>query len=411
MPTDSDQATAPPALRLRRLTFLDDGGEVTVGCAETGSYAVLPADGAALLQRLAAGSSADQASAWYLECYGESVDMDDFIEALAELEFLRGDSDDSESPGTTGPVRWQRLGRAVFSPIGLLAMAALVIGWVAELARHPDLVLSNHDLFFTKYMTVLEVVAFLGQFPLLAFHESFHALAGRRLGLRSKLSVGRRLYYVVFLTELDGLVTVPRGKRYLPMLAGMLADVLVIAALSSVAEATRRPDGAFSTTGTVCLALAYTTVLRVIWQFYFYLETDLYYTVVTVLGCVNLQATARAIQRNRWNRMRRRTDELIDPDTWHPRDRAVGRWYSWLMLAGWTFSLTVGPLIMLPVTYRVMSTVLRRLIHPAGQSGAVLADSVVFLTLNLLQILGIWWMVRRDRRRAKAVPELHHVLS
>ena len=84
------------------------------------------------------------------------------------------------------------------------------------MVRSPELVPSYHDLFFTRYMTVLELVTFLGQFPLILLHELAHALAGRRLGLRTRLSIDRRMYYVVFVTELDGLVTVPRRKRNLP---------------------------------------------------------------------------------------------------------------------------------------------------------------------------------------------------
>ena len=59
------------------------------------------------------------------------------------------------------------------------------------------------------------------------------------------------MYYVVFVTEMDGLVTIPRRKRYLPMLAGMLTDLLVLAGLVLLADVTRQPDGALSLAGGV----------------------------------------------------------------------------------------------------------------------------------------------------------------
>src|SRR5215813_14706271 len=68
-------------------------------------------------------------------------------------------------------------------------------------------------------------------------HEGYHALAGRRLGLNSTLRIGHRFIYVVFETSLDGLVAVPRRQRYLPMLAGMLTDVVALAALILAAAA------------------------------------------------------------------------------------------------------------------------------------------------------------------------------
>lgn len=411
---DADPVQAEPlpgdtVLSLYPLTYLDEGEEVTVGCAETDSYVVLPPDGAGLLRKLGSGATLDQAAAWYQVEFGETVNISEFAEALAELEFLR--PADAAEPGSPKPVRWQRLGKAVFSPISGLCMAALVVAWVVAMVRSPDLLPENHNIFFTKYISIIELVTFLGQFPLLLLHESFHALAGRRLGLKSSLSIGRRLYYVVFLTNLDGLVTVPRRKRYLPMLAGILADVLVTATLTLIAGATRSPSGALTTGGMICLALAYTTVLRLLWQLYFYLETDLYYVAVTVLGCVDLQKTARKILRNRWNTLRRRPEALIDPETFHPRDREIGRWYSWLVLGGWVLSLALIPIIMIPIAYRVMTTVFERLIHPSGQTGAGLADSIVFLSLNLIQIVAVWWVVRRERARAVAAPQYQHVLN
>lgn len=316
-------------LSLYPLTYLAEGDEVTVGCAQTESYAVRPADGAALLRQLGAGLTLSQAASWYQDRYQEAVDLGEFVEALTELDI----------------------------------------------------------------------------------HESFHALAGRRLGLRSHLSIGRRLYHIVFLTSMDGLVTVPRRKRYLPILAGMLADILVAATLTLIAAGTRLPDGRLSLAGGICLALAYTMMLRLLWQFYVYLETDLYYVATTVLGCVNLNQTARAMQRNRWNKLRGRTHALIDPQTWHARDRAIGRWYSWLLPAGWTLSLLSLFVIVSPISFRAMSTVFGRLIPPDGQSAGGLTDTAVFLLLNLTQIAVIWWLVRRDRARAGSAVVLQRVVS
>ena len=91
------------------------------------------------------------------------------------------------------------------------------------MVRNHNLVPRYQHLFFTRSsLTILTLGIVLGQVPWMLLHESFHALAGRRLGLNSKLSIGRRFYYLVFVTSLDGLVAVPRRKRYLPMLAGMV---------------------------------------------------------------------------------------------------------------------------------------------------------------------------------------------
>ena len=390
----AQQARNQP-VALQALTFLDEGQEVTVGRADTDSYAVLPAEGASLLRQLGQGLTPDEAAGWYERTYGERVDIDDFLDGLGELGFLRA-PDEAAHPAP--PVRWGQLGRMVFSPVGGACLAAVLIASALAMRRSPELVPSYHDLFFTHYMTILELVMFLGQFPLLLLHEAAHALAGRRLGLRTRLSVGRRMYYIVFLTAMDGLVAVPRRKRYLPMLAGMLADLSVLAVLVLVADATRRTDGALSPASSVALAFAYLTLLRLAWQFFFYLQTDLYYVLVTVLGCVDLQGTARAVLRDRLRRALRRPappDQHASP---HPRDLAGARWYSWLLLAGWTASIAILITGVIPLTGLVLLTVVDRFGSSGTHSAAALADSIVFVLLNVGQPVILVALVLRERR-------------
>jgi hypothetical protein len=207
------------------------------------------------------------------------------------------------------------------------------------------------------------------------------------------------MYYVVFVTEMDGLVTVERRKRYLPMLAGMLTDLLVLAFLILAADVTRRPDGALSLAGQLALAFAYMTLLRLAWQFFFYLQTDLYFVIVTVLGCVDLQGTARKVLRERLGRALRRParpDDLADA---HPRDLAVARWYSWLLLVGWTASIAILIAGVIPAATHVLATVFGRFTGAGPHNAAALADSVVFVLLNLAQLAVLAAFMLRDRNR------------
>ncbi|GAB2724428.1 hypothetical protein [Kitasatospora kifunensis] len=394
VPDDAEQPLA-----FHALSFQPDGEEVTVGRLDEGTFVVLPADGAELLRRLVDGSTCTQAAQWYEQTYGEPVDIADFVADIGELGFLR--ASDEPEPAAPRPVRWMLLGRAVFSPVGALAYLALLAGAVAAMVHTPALAPGYHHLFFTHYMSLLMVTMFLGQMPLLLLHEGAHALAGRRLGLPSRLSVGRRLYYLVFLTTMDGLVGVPRRKRYLPILAGILSDLGVLGALTLLAAATRRSDGSFPLPGELALALAYLTLLRLLWQGWFFLQTDLYYLVVTALGCVDLQTTAKQVVANRWNTLRGRPAPH-DPERWHPRDRAVARWYSVLLVGGYAFSLATLVLGLLPVVTRVLGTVFDRLAGHGSHSALGLADSVLFLALSIGEIALPAVLFLRERRTERA---------
>ncbi|HEU5269062.1 MAG TPA: hypothetical protein VFU36_03995, partial [Jatrophihabitans sp.] len=278
---------------------------------------------------------------------------------------------------------------------------------VAVMIDHPDLAPQTHHVFFTRYATGVLLLGVFGQFPFVLLHEGFHALAGRRLGLRSRLRVGRRLYMLVAETTLDGLVVVPRRKRYLPILVGMFADLLTIAVLTLIAAALRHPDGSQPLAGGICLALAYLTVLRFCWQLYVFLQTDVYQLIVTVLGCVELHRTACQLVGNRFKRLVGRADRVADESLWHPRDRAVARWYAWVLVAGYLFSIATFLIGVLPVLYRLFETTLSRLGHGRAVSADVLADSAIFLLVTVAQLAAAAVLMLADRRRRRSNRAVH----
>ncbi|GLW73030.1 hypothetical protein Kpho02_53290 [Kitasatospora phosalacinea] len=404
--------TAPDLDRpvaLHPLVYLEEGDEVTVGRVDTDSYAVLPPDGARLVRWLAEGMTPRQAAEAYRREYGEDVDVADLLAGLDELGFVRATTTTATTAttATTGaaapeppprPVRWQRLGRAAFSPPAWACYLLLVGAAAVAAVRSPDLAPRPTNVFFSPYFTVVALVLFVGQFPLILVHEGFHALAGRRLGLPTRLRIGHRLIFVVLETSLDGLVAVPRRRRYLPILAGMLADTVLTAALTLVAAATRHPDGTLGGAGKLCLALAYATLLRLAWQAFLHLRTDLYVLLGTVLGCHDLHATAQGVLRNA---VRRRTGRpLLDESGRHPADLRAARWYAWLMVGGYAFSLAVFAAGVLPAATRFVTGTLDRLggRAPAGE----FVDSAVFFALTVLQLAAVAHLALRERRRRTA---------
>ncbi len=290
------------------LAFHADGDEVAVGRPETGSFAIFPADGAELLRRLMEGSTPASAATWYQGTYGEAVDMDQFLASLHELGLVRtsAGAPSPSPPLAEDPVRWQRLGRAVFSVPARLVWLGVLVTAVLGCVRNPQLVPARHDVFFVRSLLVIELTIVVAQIPLTLVHELAHVLAGRRVGVWSRLRVGHRFTVVVFETVLDGLVVVPRSKRYLPLAAGMLADLAVMAGLVDAAWLLRTWQHRVSVAALICLALAYTTIPRIAWQFFVFLRTDGYFLLQTALGGDDIDAAARDQLRAWWSRRLRR---------------------------------------------------------------------------------------------------------
>lgn len=394
-------------VRLHPLVFLREGDEVTIGRADIDSYGIFPAEGAELVRRLADGDTPAEAAAWYRQEYGEDIDIEDLVGALVELELVRHDGEDEAA---AKPVRFQALGRAVFSPVAWVIYIGLVAWALAAMTRSPDLVPHYRNLFFTDIYTLIQVGLFAAAVPLVMLHETYHALAGRRLGVRSRLRVSRRLYFIVMETSLDGLVAVPRRARYLPILAGMLVDVIGIAVCTLAADLTRGGDGALSPAGRFLLAVAFAALLRVVWQFFFYLRTDVYVLISTVLGCVDLHETSKRLLANRFWGLLGRTDKLADLSTAHPVDARAARWYSWLIVGGYAASITTFLVAALPVLTRFATGVFTRL---TGSDVPTLhfADAVVFVVFAALQAVVLVFLMLRSRAQARSAHRHHHIVS
>ncbi|WP_406506065.1 hypothetical protein [Streptomyces sp. NBC_00212] len=385
-----------------RLSFVPDGEDVLVGRPDTDDFAVLPPDGAAALRRMTEGHTPAQAAAWYAEHYGEQLDMADFLDTLGELGFVRGADEAQE---VAPEVRFQRLAQVLFSRPALCCYGLLVAAWLAVIATTPDLAPHPGQVFYTDSLLLVQLVVVFGQLPFVGLHEAFHVLAGRRLGLPSELGMGTRLYIVVFETRMNGLLTVERRKRYLPFLAGMLVDLVVVSALGLVAFALRASDGAEPVAGRLLLAMAFPILIRCGYQLFLFLETDVYYVFATALGCHDLHAATRALVLNRLRRVIGRPAR-VDLSQWTERDLAVARWYAPFFTVGVAVLLAMAPLVFVPLFVQTVR-LLADGISSAG-SGLPFWDSLVFAALNIVQIaFWAWLTVRvhlRRRRTSRGVP-------
>jgi hypothetical protein len=386
-------------VQLYPLTFVPDKPDVVVGRVDIDSFAVFPEDGAELLKRLQEGLSPDEAARWYEQQYGETLDIADFLETLHDLQFIR----EKEEVSKAGITRqssdriWECAGRAAFSFPAWVIYSCLFGYAIFLIIRFPFLRPLPSTVFFSPYYTVIELGLFFGQFPGLFLHELYHMLAGKRLGLRSRLGVGHRLYFIVFETHLTGLWSVPRKKRYLPYLAGMICDVIWCSLLVVLASLTYTPTNPYSFPGAFLLALAFSTILRFIWQFYFYLQTDVYYVITNALHCVDLQQTTRALLKNIFFRLLRRPEKQQNPEEWHPNDRRIAPWYAPLLFTGYAINICVFLFALIPIAIRYLGGVAARLFLGTAL-GKDFIDACIFLGLNFLQLLIILVIIIRNHR-------------
>src|SRR5205807_10546588 len=82
---------------------------------------------------------------------------------------------------------------------------------------------------------------------------------------------------------------VPKQKRYLPLLAGILIDLLLTSILILLVLAIFVKIFVLPILYVrIMRAIAITCLLRIAWQFFLYIRTDLYYVIANVFNCKNL---------------------------------------------------------------------------------------------------------------------------
>ena len=402
------EITTGTHVRLQPLTYVDEGDAVMIGRPDTGSYGVFPPEGAELLRSLEAGTTLEAAAQEWHEQTGETLDLADFVAVIEDLGFVVGDN---EVRVARTPVRWQRLGRALFSPAAWVLYAAVVAGGLAAMIVEPSLRPSYRNVFFTSHLSFIPVVLALTQFPLVLLHESFHALAARRLNLPSTLGIGRRLYYLVAETRLDSLYSVSSAQRYLPFFAGALVDAVGVGAFTMLSAAGRW-WGAPPWLSGLALALALSGVLRILWECLFYLETDFYFVIKTASGCEDLHGAAKSRVRS-WVRALLRRAPAPSTAAWSDHDLTAARWYAPLMVAGYGLSLGTLVLVAIPTTVRFWTTVLHRLDGSQPQTPATIIDTVFFILLSLAELGLLAYLTIRDwrQRRTRTSPEIERNAS
>ncbi|MGD2114702.1 MAG: hypothetical protein PVG07_06610 [Acidobacteriota bacterium] len=398
-------------------TRLDEDGEVIIGRPETGTFLVLEPSAVEVLDWLADGSTIDEARHRYRELHGEPLNLQPFLKHLSAKGFVRlgrngAAPDGSEAPdsdsteGADGVRRFHleaitpEAARTVFSTPALTGVGLLLAAAVLALIARPDLLPSWRALYFPdglgRFGSALAVLSLL----LVAVHELAHLVAARAVGVSCRFGFGTRLWVPVAETDMTGVWAVPRRKRYLPFLAGPLADATgaALCVLFLFAEAEgwlMAPSWAVRFAG--ALLLIY--LLTILWQCYLFVRTDFYYVLANLLRCKNLMEDTRVFVGNLaarvlpWIRTR---DQSHLPE--HER-RAV-RWFSLAWLGGRCVAIAALVWIQLPLAWSYLVLLGGALTGSADtrQSPGTLFTAVLAVTTLALG-LTLWIRSLYRRRR------------
>jgi len=292
-----------------------DGSEIIIGSRGKGPYLAVAPEAVEVLDLLAEYGSVERVSDLFEKKYGVVPALDDLISSLEAngivTRQLAAAGQTTESAGSPAPEadlqsghlfgfpQW--IARLLFSPAAIaffvlvILSACAVMTWV--IPRPKDLYFTRHQALGFLLVTAL---SYLGVF----IHECAHLIAANASGINSRFGWGQRLWFFVAETDLTGMWSLPKKKRYLPLLAGLLIDAVSGSVLVLVLFAYHHGWLDVPAFGVrLITALIVTYALRLLWQCFFFVRTDLYYVIATACNCRNLMADTETFMKNQLARV------------------------------------------------------------------------------------------------------------
>jgi hypothetical protein len=398
-------------VQVRPFTHHRDGDTVNIGIVEQGIFLEIPAEGLDILNWLADGRTVGETADLYERKHGETADIEDFLTALSDEGFLQPagatgsaagttvtgaepDATDSGQPdaaasGAGGhthrrsvslPWLTPRMARRLVGWPVLLGCALIMAAGVGFAIDDPGLMpVPGESLLFPVHFAALTWATLTISLFSVMLHEIAHVVAARAAGMTARIEVGNQLYVLVAQTDMTGIWLAPKRRRYLAFTIGLIADATTAALLIVFLWLSRHGYVDLPRwLSLLCTALVLTALIRVGWQFFFFLRTDGYYVFATAFNCKSLMTDTEDFLRNQVKRLRPSLPR-VDQSGIPKREMWAIRVYSVAWIAGRFISVGVFFFVGLPVLWGYL--------YEAGlyvTGGDSLFNSVDFATVAVI---------------------------
>ncbi|CIO73253.1 Uncharacterised protein [Streptococcus pseudopneumoniae] len=163
------------------------------------------------------------------------------------------------------------------------------------IAKHSDLFNLNYkQIFFSRSLLLITFTITILDFILVFLHEFSHFMAIRLLsGELGHVGIGRRLFYFVFQTKIDNIWILGKTKRIIVYLSGIICDLFILSLLC-LCSIILKNGLLFSITRIAEFLL----IVGILFEFKFYLKTDLYYLISDLSNSRNLMNESRMVLKN-----------------------------------------------------------------------------------------------------------------
>jgi radical SAM protein with 4Fe4S-binding SPASM domain len=397
-----------------------------VGREEIGTYAQFPEVGVETIRALQRTPSVTKVQNALQDRFGEEFDVQEFVRKIAKGGFVSSINDQLIETPREEKVRSifnnvsQRSVKWMFSkPASAFYLVFIALG-LSIMLFNPRYFPRYSDFFVSQRYTIIGVVGFLVAFLLMFKHELAHLFAARAYGVNSRIRLNNRLMYIVMETDLSNLWLAPKKKRMTAYIAGTRSDLMTISLF--VILLYLKDTGGFEyladTTGiSGFLSLGsyiessifyrfvklviFLSALMVVFQFMFYMRTDVYYMVAHGLDCKNLYEDARRLLKNGFRRIGGRKIISLEGSI-SSREMRIIKCYAFLHFVGVALVILLFLYFFLPITivmYIGATTTLFSAMSSGSMASWVFLDSLLFISFHLIYFVLLGYFALRKVRK------------
>ena len=326
----------------------------------------------------------------------EEVDIIEFVEQLVELGLVqdvdgvpvnRDKEKRAKSVSDAGGFLWipNWVGRLFFNGAMNKVYLLLLLSNILILILNPELFPHYKDIFLFDSMVLNMIGYLLISLVLILIHEFGHVLAIRSYDLPAKLSIGNRLIFIVFETDLTQAWKLDPKQRNILYLAGMSFEQIIL--FLSFGFMLLFPDANF--VGILSI-IVLDIFVKFIYQCCFYMKTDVYYVVENVTGCYNLMESGKIYLSSFLKKHRKsgKDHKEMFQDEWN-----LIRMYSVFYIVGVFLTLLLAFLYFVPQLYYTFTTVYLNLLGVGNR--AALLDASAFLIMMMSMLILLVYLARK----------------
>lgn len=218
------------------------------------------------------------------------------------------------------------------------------IGFTLSL-KNPALFPRAKDIFWHNRLVVSLVTQLLVSIILLTKHELAHLLSAANFGATGDIYLSRRIFFLVAETRLDDIYKLPRKKRAKIYLSGLASDAavygisIILLTINGIGPFRLSPQASGFIKQVIVLSW-----LAMIWQFRFFMRTDIYALIEDYTGCDELLDLAKTkinylflkvtrFLSKSWSNKYKKYKKLLEEEL-YTSAQSILSWYVWFVLIG-----------------------------------------------------------------------------